>query len=112
MPGRRVRTTLFAGCFCSSLYRGHALAFGRQRHASTRPRQQAPAGNHNRADLQAQDNIKAKVGHLECLQHGKHRHQFGGSEVQRFRGSEVQRFDAGAKGGSNHGLCLHGAIIG
>lgn len=50
-----------------------------------------------------QDNIKAKVGHLECPQHGKHRRQFGGSMVQ--------RFDAGAKDGGNHGLCLHGADL-
>ncbi len=77
--------------------------------------QQAPAGDHNRAALQAQDNIKTEIEHLECTQHGKHRHQLGwfrGSEVQRFGGSEVQRSDADAKDGGNHGLCLHGADLG
>lgn len=90
MPGRRVRTAPFAGCFCSSLCRGRAISFGRQRHANARLLQQAPAGDHNRAALQAQDNIKAEIEHLECPQHGTHRHQldwFGGSAVQRFSGS-------------------------
>lgn len=81
---------------------------------SAGPPQLAPAGDHNRTALQAQDNIKTEIGHLEYPQHGTHRHQldwFGGSKVQRFKGSEVQRFDAGAKDGGNHGLCLHGADL-
>lgn len=107
MAGRRVSTAPIARCFCSSLCRGRAIAFGRQRHASPRPLQQAPAGDHNCADLHAQDNIKAEVRHLGPPQHCKHRHQLGWLDD-----SEVRRFDAGAKDGGNHGLYLHGANLG
>ncbi|GJC04374.1 hypothetical protein KAM385_14030 [Aeromonas hydrophila] len=57
-----------------------------------------------------QDNIKAKVGHLECPPHGTHRHQlgwFGGSASQRFRGPMLAPRMA-----ATMEVCLHAASIG
>ncbi|AXV35448.1 hypothetical protein BFW41_16485 [Aeromonas hydrophila] len=74
--------------------------------------QQAPAGDHNPAALQAQDNIKTEIEHLECHRTVHTGTNSAGSAVRRFGGETEKQFDAGAKDGSNHGLCLHGADLG